>query len=136
MKVLLEGVVYIQCTFIYKCGTFKLARRRFTMLKSPSPRIRPLASTMIGVSLRPFHRLHHKLRSPPIVRANVNDGVLYIPDFCQSADFECRVSDTYQQQQQSLQEQNRSTSHSALSVSYCLPKLSPLCQQQRSSSIF
>jgi hypothetical protein len=39
----------------------------------------PLANTMIGVSLFPFHLLHHKLISPPIVRASVKLGVLYIP---------------------------------------------------------
>lgn len=31
-------------------GTFKLANARFTMLKSPSPRMRPLAKMMMGVS--------------------------------------------------------------------------------------
>lgn len=63
----------------YRCGTFKLANNKFTMLNSPSPRINPLARTIIGVSLLPFHRLHHKLTSPPTVRARVNEGVLYMP---------------------------------------------------------
>ena len=33
-----------------RCGTFKLASARFTMLKRPSPRMRPLAKMMTGVS--------------------------------------------------------------------------------------
>jgi len=65
----------------HRCGTLKLASPRFTMLNSPSPRINPLANTMIGVSLRPFHLLHHRLIRPPIARANVNDGVLYMPTY-------------------------------------------------------
>jgi hypothetical protein len=56
-----------------------LANPRFTMLNNPSPKINPLASTIIGVSLLPFHLFHHKLISPPIVLARVNDGVLYMP---------------------------------------------------------
>jgi hypothetical protein len=56
-----------------------LANPKFTMLNNPSPKIKPLASTMIGVSLLPLHLLHHKLISPPIVLARVNDGVLYMP---------------------------------------------------------
>jgi hypothetical protein len=68
-----------KCVILYKCGTLKLASKRFMMLKSPSPRIRPLASTIIGVSLLPFQRRHHKLSKPPIVRARVKLGVLYIP---------------------------------------------------------
>lgn len=42
----------------------------------------PLASTMIGVSLLPFQRLHHRLINPPIVRAKVKEGVLYMPITC------------------------------------------------------
>jgi len=56
-----------------------LANPKFTMLNKPSPKIKPLASTIIGVSLLPFHLLHHRLIIPPIVLARVNDGVLYIP---------------------------------------------------------
>ena len=67
----------------YKCGTFKLASSKFIILNRPSPKINPLASTIIGVSLLPFHLLHHKLMSPPIVRASVKLGVLYIPTTCQ-----------------------------------------------------
>jgi hypothetical protein len=64
---------------IYRCGTFRLAKSRFTILNNPSPNISPLANTMIGVSLLPFHLLHHKLINPPNVRASVKLGVLYIP---------------------------------------------------------
>jgi hypothetical protein len=67
---------------LYKCGTFKLASKRFTMLNNPSPKINPLASTMIGVSLLPFQRRHHRLIKPPIVRASVKEGVLYMPCVC------------------------------------------------------
>ena len=63
----------------YRCGTLRLARSRFTILNSPSPRMRPLAKTIIGVSLRPFQRRHQRLISPPSVRASVKDGVLYMP---------------------------------------------------------
>ena len=56
-----------------------LASKRFTILNRPSPRISPLASTMMGVSLLPFHRRHHRLINPPTVRASVKEGVLYIP---------------------------------------------------------
>jgi hypothetical protein len=56
-----------------------LANNKFTMLNKPSPRMRPLARTIIGVSSLPFHLLHHKLINPPIVRASVKLGVLYMP---------------------------------------------------------
>jgi hypothetical protein len=62
-----------------RCGTFKLARPRFTILNKPSPKINPLARTMIGVSLLPFHFRHQRLIRPPIVRAKVKEGVLYMP---------------------------------------------------------
>jgi hypothetical protein len=62
-----------------RCGTFKLASSRFRMLNSPSPRIKPLAKTMMGVSLLPFHRRHQRLMRPPTVRASVKEGVLYMP---------------------------------------------------------
>ena len=37
------------------------------------------AITMRGVSCQPILDLHHQLRSPPIVRASVKDGTLYMP---------------------------------------------------------
>jgi hypothetical protein len=37
------------------------------------------ASTMSGVSSQPFLDLHHQLRTPPMVRASVNEGTLYMP---------------------------------------------------------
>lgn len=35
---------------LYKCDTCKLDSNKFTMLNRPSPKIRPLANTMIGIS--------------------------------------------------------------------------------------
>jgi len=37
------------------------------------------ASTIRGVSSQPILDLHHQLRTPPIVRARVKEGTLYIP---------------------------------------------------------
>ena len=66
------------------------------MLRNPSPRINPYfpvsihlskpeteklteANTINGVSCHPLTDRHHHASSPPIVRASVNDGTLYMP---------------------------------------------------------
>ena len=46
---------------------------------SPSPKINPEASTIIGVSSLPLHRIQYHANTPPAVRASVNEGVLYMP---------------------------------------------------------
>lgn len=56
-----------------------LASSKFKMLSSPSPRMSPLANTMTGVSSRFLYQRQYQLIKPPTVRANVNDGVLYMP---------------------------------------------------------
>ena len=63
----------------YRCGTCRDARPRLTILNSPSPRMSPLARIMMGVSdcLRQLRQ--YQLINPPIVRAMVKDGVLYMP---------------------------------------------------------
>lgn len=76
----MSGLVY-KYIFIYRCGTLKLASSKFTILNKPSPKISPLASTIIGVSVFPFHLRHQRLIKPPMVRARVNDGVLYMPAY-------------------------------------------------------
>ena len=63
----------------YKWGTCKLASPRFMILTTPSPKMSPLASIITGVSSRPLWMRQYQLTRPPIVRAKVNDGVLYIP---------------------------------------------------------
>jgi hypothetical protein len=92
------------------------------MLNSPSPRIKPLASTMMGVSLLPFHLLHHRLMRPPTVRANVNDGVLYMP-IATLVTTHNMMYETYQQRPRCPPARNQSTSHSSLSVSDSYPRL-------------
>src|SRR5579859_4607980 len=54
------------------------------MLLTPSPKTNPLATittrTFIpSSSLRSQRRIHHQDATPPITRASVNDGVLYMP---------------------------------------------------------
>lgn len=49
------------------------------MLHNPSPRMSPLANTMMGVSGFFKYLDQYKLINPPIALANVNEGVLYIP---------------------------------------------------------
>jgi hypothetical protein len=83
----------------------------------------PLASTMIGVSLLPFQRRHHRLIKPPIVRASVKEGVLYMPFIKVSFSDKRNKDKTYQQRQQSLLEQGRSTTHSSLSACERCPRL-------------
>ena len=68
-----------QPSLYHKCGTSKLANSKFTMLTTPSPRISPLASTITAVSSRRRYVCQYQLTKPPIVRASVNDGVLYMP---------------------------------------------------------
>lgn len=63
----------------YKCGTCKDAKPRLTMLNSPSPRMRPLARMMMGVSDSLRQLRQYQLIKPPIVRARVKEGVLYMP---------------------------------------------------------
>lgn len=62
-----------------KCGTLALANPKLTILTNPSPRINPLANTIIGVSSLLLHLIHHHAIKPPTVLANVKLGVLYIP---------------------------------------------------------
>jgi hypothetical protein len=63
----------------YRCGTCRDARPRLTILNSPSPKMSPLARMMMGVSdcLRQLRQ--YQFINPPIVRAMVKDGVLYMP---------------------------------------------------------
>lgn len=55
----------------------------FPSLAPISPNQRPEklteASTINGVSCHPLTDRHHHARIPPIVRASVNDGTLYMP---------------------------------------------------------
>lgn len=62
-----------------RCGTLKLASARFNILNKPSPRIKPLARIIIGVSVSFLQDLQYQFTNPPIVLANVNEGVLYMP---------------------------------------------------------
>lgn len=50
------------------------------MLTTPSPSMKPEASTISDVLDHPL-RPQYQVKSPPIARANVNDGTLYMPDF-------------------------------------------------------
>lgn len=74
---------------------------KHTMLKNPSPRMKPCvcllvkspqlkrkkkktqklteAKTINGVPPHPFLSLHHQLNTPPNVLASVKDGTLYMP---------------------------------------------------------
>ena len=63
----------------HRCGTCRLARAKLTILTTPSPRMRPLARTMTGVSSRPRYTLQYQFNRPPMVRARVNEGTLYMP---------------------------------------------------------
>lgn len=49
------------------------------MENKPSPRINPLAKTIMTVSSLPLHLNHHHISKPPAVLASVKEGVLYIP---------------------------------------------------------
>ena len=85
-------------TQVSRCGTPRLCMAKFTILKKPSPRMKPChllatpysrkrqraqglteASTINGVSCHPIIDRHHQLSRPPIVRASVNEGTLYMP---------------------------------------------------------
>lgn len=58
----------------HRCGTPALSMIKLIILKNPSPRMNPDASTINGVSsLVPFF-LHHQATSPPTVLANVKLG--------------------------------------------------------------
>ena len=64
--------------------TPEAANPKFIMLQTPSPRTNPLAtiitSTFFSASFCPVHLLiHHHEANPPMTRARVNEGVLYIP---------------------------------------------------------
>lgn len=63
----------------HRCGTWLLARIRLTILRTPSPNIKPLARTTIGVSSRRLYDRQYQLTKPPIALASVNEGILYIP---------------------------------------------------------
>lgn len=61
-------------SWAHRCGTPALSIIKLTMLKNPSPRMNPDASTINGVSsLVPFF-LHHQATSPPTVLARVKLG--------------------------------------------------------------
>lgn len=62
-----------------RCGTLRLARHKFTILKRPSPRMRPLARTIMGVSFSFRQPRQYQFNRPPMVRAKVKEGVLYMP---------------------------------------------------------
>ena len=64
---------------LHRCGTRRLANTRLKIDMTPSPRISPLASTMMGVSSFCAYRHQYQFRRPPIVRASVKDGRLYMP---------------------------------------------------------
>jgi hypothetical protein len=104
-----------------RCGTFRLASNRLTILNRPSPKISPLARTIIGVSDLPFQRRHHRLMRPPMVRASVNEGVLYMPAIVSNLFSGSENGTTYQQQPQYRQAQNQSTHTSILSPSSHFP---------------
>ena len=63
----------------HRCGTSRLARTKLAILTTPSPRMRPLARTMTGVSSRFRYTRQYQFNRPPIVRARVKEGTLYMP---------------------------------------------------------
>ena len=79
MIALIQVISFQLVPSVYKCDTCKLDNNKFTMLNRPSPKIRPLANTIIGNSCLFNHDCQYILIKPPIVRASVKDGVLYIP---------------------------------------------------------
>ena len=99
----------------HRCGTCRLARARLTILTTPSPRMRPLARTMTGVSSRPRYTLQYQFNRPPIVRARVNEGTLYMPVVAISLYYgTTSKTDPYQRQRQFRQAPKPATASPAL----------------------
>jgi hypothetical protein len=69
----------LNCHIYHKCGTLNDASSKLTIEKRPSPSTRPDARTMRGVSDFPLYVFQYQLSIPPMARANVKDGELYIP---------------------------------------------------------
>ena len=83
-----------------KWGTQEPSRMRFTMLKNPSPRMKPYAGLapgpvlpvtvkvvkltdariISGVLDRPLTVTQYQVPTPPMALAKVNDGTLYMPE--------------------------------------------------------